>query len=422
MKYFALVDCNNFYASCERAFNPRLKNRPIVVLSNNDGCIIARSQEAKDLGVGMGTPYWEVKSLIRKYNIHVFSSNYPLYGDMSNRVMNILNDYNDEVEVYSIDEAFLRLSFYKNSEIDLLEYAKMIRQQVLRCTGIPVSVGIGKTKTLAKLANHIAKRQTTDGVFFLEANDERLKSLSVSKVWGVGRQYQKRLAGVGVQNIADLCAMPEAWMRKEFGVVGLRLLKELKGEVCHQLEPPVTARKNTMVSRSFRRDVYLLSELKEAISVYTSRLGEKLRQYKQLTSVITVFLWANPFRNERSDGRRYFSKSRVLALSTSNSNELILAAMELLGELYEEGTNYKKIGILASELKPANSIQTNLFVPAEKRIQLSTLMETMDKVNKQLGSDKVRFASCGKDQPWARKEQWRSPRYTTNWRELLVVR
>lgn len=420
MKYYSLVDVNNFYASCERAFQPRLATCPVVVLSNNDGCIIARSNEAKALGIEMGVPYWEVRSLINEHQVQVFSSNYALYGDMSARVMDILQQHCADVEVYSIDEAFLELSFYKQN---LQQYGEQLRRVIWQCTGIPVSVGIARTKTLAKLANHIAKRQAPGGVYVLGPTDPKLLELPVSKVWGVGRAYERKLAEIGVKTVSALQQVEEGWMHREFGVVGLRLLKELKGEACHALEPPVTGRKHTMVSRSFRRDVYELEELKEAISVYASRLGEKLRRYRQAARHLTVFLWANPHKKIRPDGRSYFAMSLELPLATSNTNTFIQWAAAAVERLYEKGTNYKKAGLLAGGLQPATVLQTNLFVGEQRQLRFAKAIEAMDQLNRQYGSQTVHFASCGNgDNTWCRKEQWRSPRFTTCWEEVLRVK
>jgi DNA polymerase V len=284
VKYFALVDCNNFYASCERVFQPQLAATPIVVLSNNDGCVVARSEEAKALGIPMGEPLFQIRDLIRREGVRVFSSNYALYGDLSRRVMEILGQHCAAIEVYSIDEAFLRLEFYAQTPERLLDFARRLRWTVLRCTGIPVSIGIAPNKTLAKLANHIAKRRTDEGVYFLLPQDPILAELPVAKVWGVGRAYERRLGERGVHTVRELQACYPGWIRQEFGVVGLRLLRELQGYACLDLEPPVTSRKHTMVSRSFARDVADPEDLRERLAVYATRLGEKLRRYHQATA------------------------------------------------------------------------------------------------------------------------------------------
>lgn len=421
--YYALADCNNFYASCERSFNPSLWNVPVVVLSNNDGCIIARSNEAKALGIGMGTPYWEIESIIKKNRVRVFSSNYQLYGDMSERVMNILQAHCAEVEVYSIDEAFLKLLSFRNCRERLLQDHIRLREKLLRSTGIPISVGLAKTKTLAKLANHIAKKQSPEGVYLLAPEAAILDEIPIGKIWGVAAGYERRLSKIGVKSVADLTRVRESWMRREFGIVGVRLLKELQGFPCYDLESPVKQRKNIMVSRSFRKDVYALPELIEAISTYATRLGEKLRRYQQVAGRLTIFLTANPFRNVRQDGKKHFTRTVELPLATSNTNELIAWAIRVARFLYEKGTNYKKAGILASRLRPDRQIQGNIFVPAPDREKLKTLMQTIDGLNSRMGRGAVQFASCGlsQKQSWARKAQWASPRFTTRWGEILRV-
>jgi len=422
--YFALVDCNNFYASCERSFNPKIWNSPIVVLSNNDGCVIARSNEAKTLGIGMGTPFWEIKSLVLKHKIQVYSSNYQLYGDMSSRVMNILQDSCMDIEVYSIDEAFLKLNPFKINEDQLMQENIILRTNILRATGIPVSIGIAPTKTLAKLANHLAKKSTQNGVYILEPDSDILKDIPIEKVWGIGKSFQRRLAKTGVKSVADLTKISRQWMASEFGVVGVRLLKELQGFSCYDLETPISQRKNIMVSRSFSKDVFQLSELIEGISTYATRLGEKLRRHNQSTGQLTIFLMANPFRNLRPDQKKYFSRTIELPLATCATNELISWSSKVIRFLFEEGTNYKKVGILAGRLRPSDYIQGNLFVSLDKEKKLKSLMKSMDAINTLQGRNKVYFASCGekKKTKWARKEQWCSPRYTTRWKDILKIK
>jgi DNA polymerase V len=425
MILYALLDCNNFYASCERVFNPKLNRKPIIVLSNNDGCVIARSQEAKDLNIAMGAPYWEVKNLIQKHNIHVFSSNYQLYGDMSERIMNIIKDVCGDVEIYSIDEAFLRFDtrFMDTSRIELL--CKELRIKILQCTSVPVSIGIATTKTLAKLANHIAKKgKNTEGVFLLDNDiegDKILCQINVEKVWGIGRAYKEQLDYYGIKTVLDLKNANQAWIHKKFGVVLLRTIKELNNFPCLDMENPVESRKNIMVSRSFNRDVYKLSDLEEAVSVYATRLGEKLRHYQQTTQHITVFIWTNPFNRLTFDKRTYFAASMELPYATSNTNDLIRYVVQLLKDLYRENYNYKKAGILAGELKPYSIVQTNLFYPFDTDKKHRDLMKVMDMMNKKYGKQTLYVASCGQNHTWSRREQFRSPCYTTKWSELLKV-
>ena len=418
---FALVDCNNFYASCERVFNPGIWNRPIVVLSNNDGCVVARSNEAKALGIDMGVPLFQIRDLVDRHRVVVCSSNYALYGDLSRRVMGVLQKHSPDIEVYSIDEAFFQLSPQDQEATACDQWAADLRQQVKQWIGIPVSVGIAPTKTLAKLANHIAKKQTQTGVFTLLPENPILETIPIEEVWGVGKAWHRRLQSIGVSSVSQLQSLPEGWMRKEFGVVGVRLLKELNGEPCLHLEAPVTARQNTMVSRSFARDVHTCDALCEAIAVYATRLGEKLRRYNQQAEVITVFLWANGFKDNPGGERRYFARTLELPLASGNTNELVSHAIVLIKELYEPGIRYKKAGILASGLRPLQSLQTNLFVPELNHLRSATLMQTMDAINKRMGNNTVHVAACGHQPRFKLKSQWRSPRYTTRWDELLVV-
>ncbi len=425
MTYYALVDCNNFYASCEAAFQPQLWGKPIIVLSNNDGCVVSRSAKAKQLGIKMGVPFWKIAREVRLHQIQVFSSNYALYADMSHRVADLLSQHCAELEIYSIDECFLKINFHKNHPLSLEDYGTHLREMILRCTGIPVCVGIATTKTLAKLANHIAKKRTQTGVYTLTPNQNILASIPVGEVWGVGQAYVRRLKKYKVENVAQLAAMPDKLMRQEFGVVGLRLLKELQGQVCYELEPPPSKRKNIVVSRSFSKDIYSKDELKRALANYASRLGEKLRKWKQQTTMLSIFIKANPFRNKRKDGRKYFSTSFRLALATSNTNDLITWTAKAVDLLHEPQTNYKKAGIMALDLKPETTIQQVFFENISRHNKYKKLATTLDEINKKHGKETLRFAACGnvkqQQQSWSRKEQFRSPCYTTNPLEMLRV-
>lgn len=419
--YYCLVDCNNFYASCERVFNPGLDDQAVVVLSNNDGCIIARSNEAKKLGIDMGAPYWKIRAELHKKSVQVFSSNYALYGDMSARVMDILTQYCADIEVYSIDEAFLKINPLKYDQQLMFRQIQGLRDHIFRSTGIPVSIGIAKTKTLAKLANHLAKKQKV-AVYYLEPSNVILQSIPIKKVWGIAKAYARKLEAIGVDTVAQLIKVQEHWMKQQFGIVGLRLLKELKGFPCYGLEPIIRSRKNIMVSRSFRTDIYALEALIESISTYATRLAEKLRRYQQAATQITIFLQANPFR-EIGSSRRYFTQTMELPMATSCTNELISYAIKIVKGLYQKGINYKKSGILASKLIPQKNIPYNLFQPPEKQERLNKLMETMDTLNKKLGSNTLYFSTCGKpkETTWSRKEQFCSKKYTTKWDEILCI-
>jgi DNA polymerase V len=340
---------------------------------------------------------------------------------MSRRVMSILQAHCAEVEIYSIDEAFLKLDFHGWGEEECRQFALMLRAKILQWTGIPISIGIAPTKTLAKLANHIAKKQTVEGVFILQPGHEKLETLEVEEVWGVGAAYQRRLNSIGVTTVAQLAALPEQWMKKEFGVVGLRLLKELKGEPCLGLEPPVESRKNMMVSRSFARDVQKLEDLTEAAAVYATRLGEKLRRYHQHTGVLTVYLWGNRFKDTQPNAQHCYASTIELPLATSNTNELIAWAVGAVKAMYRKDMPYKKAGILATELAPEANLQTNLFVPANYSLRSAKLMKVIDEINHAYGRNMVYFAACGKNPNFRLKSSYRSKRFTTRWGELLSV-
>jgi DNA polymerase V len=421
---FFLIDCNNFYASCERVFNPALNGQPVVVLSNNDGCVVARSAEAKQAGIAMGVPYWEVKDIISRHGVQVFSSNYQLYGDLSARIMNIYQQFCPEVEVYSIDEAFLKFEHSEAQLPFLVNLAARIRQAVSQQIGIPVCVGIAPTKTLAKLANHLAKRRGKSGVFSLTDIEKQfglLSKIDISELWGIGKNLGRSLRSLGIETVWDLKSANQQMIAGNYGVVLLRLVKELNGLPCYGLEPEPEKRRNMVVSRSFRRDVYEKVELEEALAVYCTRLGEKLRQYGQQAGQLSVFLMANPFKNKRADLKRYFSREMTLSIPTSNTNELINNSLQLLGQLYEAGTNYKKAGVMVQELSNVGQLQGNLFEAAEFHAQSTTVNTVMDNINRRYGKNTLYFSTCGTVQDWSRQEQFRSPRYTTNWDELPLV-
>lgn len=424
---FALADCNNFYVSCERVFQPKYNGRPAVVLSNNDGCVVARSNEAKALGIAMGVPCWQIRDLIQKHQIAVFSSNYQLYGDMSARVMKLLSAHCYEIEIYSIDEAFLKFQHYEQSQEAILDYTRNIKSTVEKSSGIPISIGLGPSKTLAKLANHIAKKVKKEGVFCLDnpmQEEELLKKIDVGEVWGIGPAYKKKLYHYGIENVWQLMQCNEKWFHKQFTVQGLRLLQELKGRACIEFEPEATQRKNIVVSRSFRKDVYEFEELKEALANHAERLGEKLRKYDQLTGSISVFLIVNPFKREKPDAPRYCSQAIQLNLATSNNSELIQAAWIALEKCFIKGLNYKKAGIMAYELQTAETLQTSILVDESKHLRLNKVMQAMDNINRRYGKGSVKSAASfiSKDNAWQKLEQHRSNRYTSSWAELLTVK
>lgn len=418
MKIFALVDCNNFYASCERVFNPRLKDRPIAVLSNNDGCIVARSNEVKALGIPMGVPFFKQKTIIKKHNVAVFSSNYQLYGDMSQRVMDSLRLFCPDMEVYSIDEAFLRLDYMKHR--DLNDYCKIIRAKVLQWTGIPVSIGIGPTKVLAKVANHVAKKKTDDGVFDIrsrEAQDEILKNLEVKKLWGIARRSAEKLAALGIHKASDLRDASPPIIRKRLSVVGERLLRELKGQSCIDLED-IQPKKNIMSSKSFGVPQTTKDSMAEAVANYAARACEKLRRQKSRAQAVYVFVQTNNFKE--TDKQYSNSISCTLAIPTSDTRIIIAVAKHCLAKIFRSGFRYKKAGIMLLDLIPASLAQGNLFANADHHLS-DHLMKTMDQINDCHGPDTLFIGAQGVTKAWKMRCGQRSPRYTTQWDEILRV-
>jgi DNA polymerase V len=421
---FCLVDCNNFYVSCERLFNPKLIEKPVVVLSNNDGCVVARSQEVKDLGIKMGVPVFKIRDEIQKYNIQVYSSNYTLYGDLSGRVMSTLSHFAPDVEIYSIDEAFLDLSGFNQK--DLTDYCAEIRRIVLMWVGIPVSIGIGSTKTLAKLANRVAKKSKS-GVFDLSGcnnPDEVLSKIDVGDIWGIGSKYGKWCRSQGIITALDFRNADTEVIRKKMGVVGVRMLMELQGQSCLPLELVSNPKKETCVSRSFPHPVTTITELKEAVAHFVHRAAEKLRIQKQSAQVITVFARTSPFKED------FYADSATaeFIIPTNNTVEILQIASQLTEIIYRKGQEFKKAGVIMTGLVPEGQIQGNLFespcasMDIEVDRQRSTeLMKVIDKLNAQFGRHTLKFASAGVKQPWLTKCSKRSPRYTTCWNELLTV-
>ena len=413
---FALVDCNNFYVSCERVFNPKLANRPVIVLSNNDGCVVARSNEAKKLGIGMGVPAFEIKDIIKKNRVEVFSSNYTLYADMSGRVMETLSTFTPEKEVYSIDEAFLNLAGFNCS---LTDYGRKIQQIVKKWTGIPVTVGTARTKTLAKIAGKIAKKSAkANGVLDLTDSpylDKALSMLPVEDVWGVGIKTTIKLKRAGIQTALNLRNADISWIQNKFGVVGARTVYELKGICCYPLENNPPAKKSICVSRMFGIPVESIDQLKEAVSSYASRAGEKLRQERLAASIITVFVTTSRFIENS-----YFNSCTVeFPVATNDTVELIRCACQCIERLYRENYVFKKCGIILNGLIQENQVQTNLFDKVDKE-KSRRLMQAVDDVNARLASP-LCWAAEGLMQPWQVQFKRRSKSYTTDWTELLVM-
>lgn len=415
---FAIVDCNNFYASCERVFNPALNGKPVVVLSNNDGCIIALSNEAKAIGIKMGTPYFQAKPIIKKEGVAVFSSNYELYGDMSRRVVETLHQFTPNLEVYSIDESFLDLgNFYK---IDLPVYARTIKKTVQQWTGIPVAVGVAATKTLAKVANRISKKSTkADGVLVL--TDERhieaaLKRTEAGDVWGVGRRYAKKLAALGVHTAWDLRNVTDAFAKKHLTVVGLRTVKELRGEPCIDLEQVPPAKQNICTSRSFGETLTELTDIEEAMATHMVRCATKLRRQRSCAGVLTVFLLTNRFTEQHY----YYSRTIKLDSPTSNELELLRHAVKALKQMYRPGLQYKKTGVIVSDIVPASQVQLSLL--GSHNLERDTrLMHVLDELRERFGDKFVKYGVQGMGTKWKLQKEHTSSCYTTDVEELLRV-
>lgn len=415
----ALVDCNNFYASCERVFNPRLEKRPVVVLSNNDGCIIARSKEAKELGIPMGAPIYQYEDLCKKFGVHIASSNFALYGDLSRRVMQVLSSECQDIEIYSVDEAFLLLHPSEG-----IEFAKRVREKVLQWTGIPVSIGISTTKTLSKLAAVRAKKRA-DGVHILIEENEinaYLKDLPVTEIWGIGRKMGEHLNRLGVLSALDFKYAEDGWIRKHLGIVLLRTLWELRGKTTIDFEEASIAKKSITTSRSFGEPITQLSALHEAISHYAVRAAEKLREEGSLAVEMDLFLM---HKAKGEDVYLYQSAHIALREPTDYTPTLISHAKEAIARLFQEGLLYRKAGIILCHLVSKSCYQGDLFVNENFSINKERLMKVMDGINAQYGYSILKWAAEGVDKPgvkWQMKKTMRSPAYTTNWDELLVVR
>jgi DNA polymerase V len=421
--FYALIDCNNFYASCERVFDPALLNRPVAILSNNDGCVIARSAEAKEIGIPMGIPEFKVRPLIRKHNIAVRSSNYALYGDMSQRVMETLKTCTPNIEVYSIDEAFAELS---TSYMDSMRsYGEYIRSRILRWTGLPVSVGIAGTKTLAKIANETAKVYPSFGGVLVLESDERIRKVlmrtPVGDIWGVGKNYSATLKNHGVQTAWDLRNQPDSWVKSRMKVTGLRTVWELRGRPCLAIEQVVEPRKGILSSRSFGTPVDQVEDLKEAVSMFASRAAEKLRAQHSVASNMCVMLVTNKYA---SPGEPYkFGMDVALPNPTADTPLLAQAADAAVDRLYDPGKTYKKAWVMLTGIVPEEEIQTDLFIKSTYSQKQHDLMECMDSVNARYGRQTMNLAGTGLggNQSWQMKQKHLSKRYTTRWDELMEV-
>jgi len=415
----ALADCNSFYASCERVFDPRLRDRPVVVLSNNDGCVVTRSSEAKALGITVGVPYFQIRDLVKRHGIVVRSSNYTLYGDLSARVMAVLGRFTPHMEVYSIDEAFLDLG---GMPLDrLVDYGREIRSTVLRWTGIPISIGIGPTKTLAKVANHLAKNApASEGVWSLADTRERtavLTRLDVQDIWGIGARLAARLKRAGIATAFQLREASLSQVRRLVGVVGERTALELGGLACIGMEEAPPPAKSIVRSRSFGRPVERREELEEAVATHATRAAEKLRIHRRVVGMLSVFVATSRFQE-----RPYANLATVpLAPPTDDTARLIHAALAALRPIFREGFKYQKAGVMLAGLEPRAGLTESLFVQYD-RTRSERLMATVDNVNRRLGPDTLRYAAAGFSRPWHMRREHASPHYTTRWDELPTVR
>lgn len=418
---FALVDCNNFYVSCERVFNPKLKNRPVVVLSNNDGCVIARSNEVKSLGIKIGTPVFKCRQLLDPIGGKILSSNYTLYGDMSSRVMSLLEKFSPEIEIYSIDEAFLCLKGFE--KLNLEEYAQEIRKFIEKCTGIPLSVGIGPTKTLAKIANNFAKKSSTaKGTCVIKKSNHKdiLKLTSVENIWGVGPRYAKLLNRNLIFNAYQFCNLQDSWLRKKMTVMGLRTAYELRGHSCFEIDDIPAARKDIASSRSFGKPVESLKELEQALASYVSQATKRLREQSLAVSTLTVYLTTNRFKS--NDAQYSNSITYKLQTATSYTPQLISHATFLLKKIYKKGFRYKKTGVILSNLSNEEERQPGLFECTEKRTENKSLMTAVDEINTRFGRKAITFGSEGIDQEWKMRRNYLSPCYTTCWKDIPLIK
>ncbi len=422
MKSFALVDCNNFYASCEKLFRPDLKHTPVVVLSNNDGCVVARSKEVKQLGIKMGVPFFKLHEEVARYGIVAFSSNYALYADISNRVMTTLEELSPKLEIYSIDEAFLDLTGV-NHCIELTAFGQQIRQIIYQWVGISVGVGIAPTKTLAKLANHAAKTYpATQGVVDLTdpARQRKLMAITpVEDVWGVGRQLSKHLKAIGIDTALKLADVEPAWIKKQFNVVLERTVRELNGQSCLKLDDVTPIKKQIISSRSFGERITEKHVMRDAIGSYAARATEKLRQQKQFARSLTVFIRTNPF----SDSEPYYSNAATYQFPTptDDTRDMLEKCHFLLDSIWRNDFRYMKGGVMLNDFYDAGIYQPDLFCEQTIRANSKPLMQALDKINHS-GKGKIWFAGEGITKEWGMKREHLSPAYTTNWKDLPVVK
>jgi len=416
----ALVDCNSFYVSCERLFNPSISKKPVIVLSSNDGCVISRSTEAKIIGIKMGEPYFKVEKIVKENDVKTFSTNFSLYGDISRRVMKTLKQFSPQMEIYSIDEAFLNLSSIKNE--NLLEHAYQIRKTILKWTGIPTSIGIARTKTLSKAANYIAKKEKSGVIDLINSKkiDEILSRVKINDVWGVGRQLTKFYIKNGITTACDLKNMHNGWIKKNTNVFGSRTAMELQGIPCISLDPYQEKRKNCCVSRSFGKKVTKLEELNAAVTTHCLNAAEKIRLDNQTVKKITVFIRTSPFQKNQN----YYANSKDvdLAIRTNDSIELVKQAMLALKKIYKKGYRYQKAGIIFSGLTDNISFNKNLFSKINNEEKRIKLMRAIDNTNIKYGRNALSIAQAGFKKNWNAKRKHSSKIDTASFNLLPVVK
>jgi DNA polymerase V len=423
---FALVDVNNFYVSCERVFAPKLADVPMVVLSNNDGCAVARSAEVKALGVKMGTPWFQMKDLAKEHGIQAYSSNYTLYGDMSGRVVEVLRKFTPNLEVYSIDESFLQIETVLKQYADPTNLGQIIKQDVKDTTGLPVCVGIGASKTLAKLANHLAKKNPQfSGVCDISSMPKAMlyqwmAETAVGEVWGIGGKTAKKLKELKINSVFDLVQVSPQAMRQQFGVVIERICYELRGVSCLQLEEVAPAKQQIISSRSFGKPVTSMEELAESVATHAARGAEKLRSQKSVTGALTIFVQTNP--HKPFEPQHHQSVTVVLSDPSDNTLTLTSAALKGLKQIYKTGFKYKKAGVILNLLADKPTMQQSLFDDMEVKGKSAGLMKAMDSINSRFGNAAIKTAASGTKQDWQMRSGNRSPNYTTQWDELPVAR
>lgn len=420
----ALVDCNNFYVSCERMFNPKLEGKPVVVLSNNDGCAVARSNEVKSLGIKMGEPWFKMEKLAKQHGIIAYSSNYALYGDLSARVMSILSTFSPKQEIYSIDECFLDLDGFGPQT--LLAYGQTIRQAVKRNVGIPVCVGIADTKTLAKLANHCAKKGLAgeNGVCDFGLLNEQQRSsvftkLPVGEIWGVGRRISEKLLAMNIETVEGLRSASQKAIRDQFSVVLERTIQELNGIPCIELEEAGTPRQQIMVSRSFGSSVTEYEDLAESVSYFATKAAEKLRQDGSVAASVCVYIRTNPFNEKEPQ----YQRSMIVPLGQLSDDTMKLVSASLIGlkAIYRTGYRYKKTAVLLMGLQPKDSVQATLFDDTAMQAKSASMMSVIDAINQKMGKGSMTIASSGILHRWAMRRERKTQNYTTDWNELPVA-